>query len=157
MRKLERTTGSRGRRPSPLKIESTKVTSHVDDFPDEEQAWDRARFHGFAGELTGVHAAGGDFRFIVAFGTRRSDGPGVSLLFQRIESGIGERLRLMEFQPTRSQARGEKFLKRFASSGDVACFGGAYGGGNIAVGSKIEGDRAAFFPVRGNLQNGRTA
>ena len=54
--------------PGPLEVEAAQVAGDVDNFADEEEAGDFARFHGFAGEFVGVDAAGGDFGFFVAFG-----------------------------------------------------------------------------------------
>src|SRR4029077_1780862 len=124
-RRLERTTGGCGGSPGPLEIETAQVPGDVDNFADEEQAWNGARFHGFAGELASVHATRGDFRFVVAFGSRRSDGPGVNLSLQRVQSGVAEGGRPVEFQPARGQAGREKFIKGRTSSDEVAGFGGA--------------------------------
>jgi hypothetical protein len=41
-RSLERTAGGRGGSPGPLEIETAEVPSDVDDFADEEKAWDGA-------------------------------------------------------------------------------------------------------------------
>src|SRR5271166_1196224 len=95
----EGAAGGGGRGPGPLEIEAAEVARNVNDFTDEEEPGNSARFHGFAGKFAGVNATGGDFRFVVALVARRSDGPGVSLQFQGVESGIGEGFWLVEFQP----------------------------------------------------------
>src|SRR5271165_4931842 len=65
------------------------MASDIDDFADEEEAGDAAGFHGFARELARVHSAGGDFGFFVAFGGGGDESPGVELLFESSERGIG--------------------------------------------------------------------
>ena len=61
--------------PGPLEIEAAELARDVDDFADEEQAGNQARFHGFAGKLTRVDATCGDFGFGVAFGIGGTNGP----------------------------------------------------------------------------------
>ena len=55
--------------PCPLKIKAAEMAGYVDDFADEEQATDLAAFHGLGGEFIRVYAAGGDFGFVIAFGS----------------------------------------------------------------------------------------
>src|SRR5262249_45097223 len=90
-------------------------------------------------------------------GSGRSDRPGVSLLLQRVKSRVGERCRLVKFQPTRGQASGQEFLKGLANGSEVAGLGRAYGSGDVAVRGEIEADGPAFFPVGRNLENRWTA
>ncbi len=116
-----------------------------------------AGFHGFAGELAGVHTAGGDFGFFVAFGGSGRDDPGVQLLFESGEGGVGERGRSMEFEPARGETIGKKFLQGFADGGKIAVAGRAKTGGDVALRSEIELDGLALLPVGGDLENGRTA
>jgi len=106
-----------------LKIEAAEVAGDVDDFADEVQARDFSRFHGFAGEFTGVDAAGSDFGFGVAFGACGEDWKGVESFFESGERGVGPRGRSVESEP----ARGEAFWE------EVECSAyrgrGARGGG----------------------------
>src|SRR5208337_4660552 len=67
--------------PGPLEVEAAEVAGDVNDFADEEEAGDFARFHGFAGEFVGVNAADGDFGFVEAFGGGGSEGPSVNSFF----------------------------------------------------------------------------
>ena len=95
---VESTTGGGGRGPGPLKIEAAEVAGDVDNLTDEEEAGNETRFHGFAGEFVGVHAAGGDFGFFVAFRASRNKCPIVKLLFESSEGGIGVVGRGVEFR-----------------------------------------------------------
>ena len=73
--KSQRPSGRRAGGPSPLEVESAKMTGDVDNFPDEEEAGDLAALHRFRGQFVRVHAAGGDFGFFEALGSGRSNGP----------------------------------------------------------------------------------
>lgn len=73
--RLKGAGGGGGGGPSPLEIEAAELTGDVDNFADEEQAGDEARFHGFTRKLAGVDAASGDFGFGVTFGIGWTDGP----------------------------------------------------------------------------------
>jgi hypothetical protein len=90
------------------------VAGDVDDFADEEEAGNIAGFHGFAGKLAGVHAAGSDFSLLVALSGGGTDGPGVQLLLESTEAMVGESARGVKFEPTRGKAIGEKFLEDLA-------------------------------------------
>jgi hypothetical protein len=72
-----------------LKIEAAEMSGDVDDFPDEVQARNFSRFHGFAGEFAGVDATGGDFGFGVAFGACGEDWPGMQRFFKGGECSVG--------------------------------------------------------------------
>jgi len=133
------------------------MASDIDDFADEEEAGDAAGFHGFARELARVHSAGGDFGFFVAFGGGGDESPGVELLFESSERGIGVSARGMKFEPPRGEALGEKFLKRVAGSGEIAAAGYAKCSGRLALGSEIETDGLTLLPVGRDLKNGRAA
>jgi hypothetical protein len=133
------------------------VAGNVNDFADEEEARHAVGFHGFAGEFAGVHAAGGDFGFFVAFGGSRSKSPGVELLFKSGEGRIGEGGRGVEFEPALGETIGEKFLEGFASTGEIAAAGRAKWSGGVSLGSEIESDGLALFPVGRDLKYGGTA
>jgi hypothetical protein len=60
-----------------LEVEAAEMAGDIDDFTDEEQAWDETRLHGFTGEFAGVDAACGDFGFFVALCRRGRDRPGM--------------------------------------------------------------------------------
>ncbi len=104
--RLESTTGGGGRGPSPLKIEAAEVAGDVDNLSDEEEPRNETGFHGFAGEFSGVHAAGSDFGFFVALRASRNKRPIVKPLFESSEGRIGVVGRRVEFEPTLSQALG---------------------------------------------------
>ena len=133
------------------------MAGDIDYFPDEEEARDFARFHGFAGEFARVDAAGGDFGFFVAFGACGSDGPVVNLLFERGERGIRPGGGGVELEPARGKAVRKERLKCFARGGFVARFCFADGSGGVEPGSEIDPDGLTFRPIRRNLQNGRAA
>ncbi len=80
----------------------------------------------------------------------------MSLPLESVECDIGEGFWLMEFQPTRGEARGQEFLKGFASNGHIARFGSADRSGDVAIGSEVDGNEAAWIPVRRDLENGGT-
>ena len=103
---LKRTAGSGSGGPGPLEIETTEMAGDIDDFADEEEAWNETGFHGFTGELVGVDASRGYFGFFVAFGGSGDDGPSMKLLFERGEGGIAVPRRSMEFEPALGQAIG---------------------------------------------------
>jgi hypothetical protein len=132
------------------------VAGDIDDFADEEQTGNRTAFHGLAGEFTSVNAAGGDLSFLVALGSRGDDRPGVDLLLEGGESGVGEGAWLVEFEPAGGEASGEEFLKSMAGRGGIAGFGAANGSAGVAFGGEIEGNGLTRFPVGGDLQNGGT-
>jgi hypothetical protein len=133
------------------------VAGDVNDFADEEETGNMAGFHGFAGEFAGVHAAGGDFGFFVAFGGSGREDPGVELLFESGEGGIGEGGGSVEFEPARGETIGKKFLEGFAGGGEIAVAGRAKRGGGISLRSEIELDGLALFPIGGDLKNGGAA
>jgi len=83
--------------PGPLEIETAEVAGDVDDFADEIKARDFAGFHRFAGEFAGVDAAGGDFRFGIAFGAGGKNGPGVEFFFEGGQGRAGPRGWCVEF------------------------------------------------------------
>jgi len=70
-------SGGRAGGPGPLKVETAEMAGHVDDFADEIKAGNLAAFHGFRGEFSGVDAACGHFGFLVAFGSRWRNWPGM--------------------------------------------------------------------------------
>jgi len=156
-RGLKGAGGGGGGGPGPLEVEAAEMAGDVDDFADEEKAAEIAGFHGFAGEFASVDAAGGDFGFLVAFGGGGGNGPGVELLFESGERGIVEGGRRVEFEPTGGKTLREEFLKDVADGGEITMGGGAERGGDVALGSEIELDGLAFFPVRRNLQDGGAA
>jgi hypothetical protein len=151
--KLEGAAGSGGGGPGPLEIEAAEVAGDVDDFADEEEAWDFAGFHGFAGEVGGVDAAGGDFGFFVAFGAGGADGPGVQFRFERVESDVGPSFWRMELEPAFGQAVGEEFVEGLFRYRCGARAGLANFLGGFAAGSEIDLQCFAFFPIAGGLQD----
>ena len=140
-----------------MEIEAAELAGDVDDFPDEKQAGDQARFHGFTGQFAGVDAAGGDFGFGIAFGVHGKDSPVMQLLFEGGEGGIGVIGQGVELQPAVGEPIGQKLLKAFAHGGQVAARGGAEGSGGVESGSEVEMDGLTGPPVGGDLQNGRAA
>ena len=87
-----------------MKIETTEMPGDVDDFADEVEAGDFSRFHGFAGKFARVDAAGGNFRFSVAFGACGQDWPSVERFFELGERGVGPRGRRVLIEPTVGEA-----------------------------------------------------
>ena len=140
-----------------MKIESAEVTGDVDDFADEEQSADFTGFHGFAGQFGRVHTAGGDFGFVVAFGTGGMDGPGMEFPFECIKSGVGKGFRRVELEPALDEAFRKEYVEGFFGDGEVACPGYADCRGELAVGSKIDLHRSAITPVTGGLEDGGAA
>ncbi len=140
-----------------MEVEATEMAGDVDDFADEEEPGDFARFHGFAGEFVGVDATGSDFGFLVAFGARGMNLPGVEFLFEGFEGSVGERFWLVTLEPAIREAVGEECTESFFGSGGVACAGFADGLCNVAVGREINFDGLAFAPVTRRLENGGAA
>lgn len=81
----------------------------------------------------------------------------MDLALESSERGIGEAGWSVEFEPTRGEAIGEKFLKGFPSGGRVALAGSAKRGNGLALGSKIDLNGLTLFPVRRDLENGGAA
>lgn len=140
-----------------MEIEAAEMTGDVDDFPDEEQAGDETRLHGFAGEFASIDAACCDFGFFVTFRGCRIDAPTVQLPFQILEAGIGVIRWGVEFEPARGEATGKKFLKGLAGSAEVSAGRSTERGGGVARGYEIEMDGLALLPVGRDLEDGRAA
>lgn len=151
---LQRSASCSGGGPGPLKVEAPEVTGDINDFADKEQTRHFAGFHGFAGEFAGVHAAGSDFGFFVTFSAGRGERPRMELPFESANGRVCIAARRMEFKPARGDTIGKKFLECFADSYKVAAGGFAEGSGGVAVGSEVDLNGLAFFPVRRNLENG---
>jgi len=143
--------------PGPLEIESAKMSGDVHNFADKIQAGNFAAFHCFAGKFVGVNSSAGDFRFFVAFCSRRSDFPFVRAMFKIGEVFVRPGLRSVQFQPARGHAAGKKFVKCGASDGDIAHVGIADGFGGVVTGREIDADGFAGIPVGRNLQDGGAA
>ena len=60
--------------PGPLEIVAAEPAGHIDDFADEIEARHTPRLHRLRGELAGVDAADGHFRFRIAFGAVGANG-----------------------------------------------------------------------------------
>jgi len=78
-------------------------------------------------------------------------------VFESGEGGIGEGGRGVEFEPAHRQTIGKKFLEGFADGGEIAAAGNAKRSGGVALGSEIEVDELALFPVGRDLENGGAA
>src|SRR5579884_2381481 len=70
-----RLSGSKSRGPRPLEVEATEMPGDIDDFSDEVQSRNLARFHGFCRQFVGVDASRGDLCLVVTFGAGRCDRP----------------------------------------------------------------------------------
>ncbi len=79
---LQSTAGSGGAGPGPLEVEAAEVAGDVDYFANEKETGDFAGFHGFAGELVGIHATHSYFGFFETFGGGRREDPCVDFFFQ---------------------------------------------------------------------------
>ena len=85
-----------------LKPPSSPV--HVNHLPDKEKPGHLVGFHGLRREFVGIHAAGGDLSFLVAFGAFRGDLPVVNPVFKFIDRAIGPLCRRVQIEPAVGEA-----------------------------------------------------
>src|SRR5205807_2996123 len=96
---LQRISRAESRCPCPLKIEPAQVSGHVYYLADKVQARNFAALHGLGGKLVGVHAAGGDLRFVVAFRAFGENLPMVDAALEFGEAMIGPCRGRMQIKP----------------------------------------------------------
>ncbi len=130
----------------------TSTTSPMKNSPRTFRA-----FHGFARELIGVDAARGDLGFFVAFGVGGDENPVVQIAFEPIQGLVGPGGRRVEFEPALGKALWQNAEESGAGGGQVSGLGFANGRSDFAIGSQIDAQRLAFFPVGRDLQDGRAA
>jgi hypothetical protein len=81
----------------------------------------------------------------------------VQLAFQFVQVLVGPRLRHVEIEPAFGETLWQDTEKSGARGGEVSGLGFADRGSDGAVGRQIHVERFACFPVRGDLEDGRSA
>jgi hypothetical protein len=98
------------------------MAGDIHDLTNKEEPGDFAAFHGFAGKFIGVHTAGGDFGFFIAFGSCRNDDPFVKLTLESFERLIRPIDWGVEIEPSHGKAVRENSLQRGPHGRDIADF-----------------------------------
>src|SRR3990172_10250208 len=107
------------------------MAGDVHNLADKEESPDLTAFHRLAGQLAGVHAAGGYFGFLVALRAGGDQRPRVDLTLELGEGLVGPGGGRVLIEPALGKPQRQNAPQSRPDGGDISHRAGTYGCGDV--------------------------